>query len=133
MTAEQFVKNIVHHEVILLNINGKKLKSERLDESTNIESHAISQISIVEFEDEYVRVIVSTEVGFKPSMFFEFEFEHQVSLEFEDSITKELIEKNKEVILNLLGADISLLTGMLTDKMMNSPLIIPPSLEIKEN
>ncbi len=133
MTAEQFVKNIVHHDVILLNINGKKLKSERLDENTNIESHAVSQISIVEFEDEYVRVIVSTEVGFKPSMFFEFEFEHQVSLEFEDSITKELVEENREVILNLLGADISLLTGMLTDKMMNSPLIIPPSLEIKEN
>ncbi len=132
MKKKKMYEHILESKTTLLSINGKILKSESVGTGTSIVSFSESEINVFELDDRFVRLMITTIVGFKPGVIFEIEMEHEQMIEFDECFSKNDILENKDIVARLVGPEVSLIVASVTDKMFQNPLIIPPSLKFKE-
>ena len=63
---------------------------------------------------------------------FYIEIEHVIECLLKESISDEQINDNINLLISPLGSEISFLVSILTKEMINSRVILPPVIEVKE-
>lgn len=122
---------IVNINKSLVSLKSMKLESPEISDGTPLTPHMVASYQVNVFDDHAVNLAVSISAGFKPSAIVNIDFEYTLNLEFSECIERTDFEEQIDSVLSLLGPDVTLMVGLISERMFTSPLIIPPFVEIK--
>lgn len=86
---------------------------------------------IIENQKERLVLSASCSMGFRPEAVIKLELQYYIMCQCSEEVSEEEIRTEIDKILAPCGVQNTLIVGMLSDKMMGVPLIVPPQVVLK--
>lgn len=124
--------NILNRKVLLEHLQADALAVSDTEEVT-IEIDGKQSITKIEYKEgnTIAKLKADLSIGGEDNKAFRIEIVYRIIAEIEGEVTEEDIKDNYEELFKGVGRKISYINSFITNELLNSPLVLPPSI-IKE-
>lgn len=123
------LKKLKSSNIVLNQLTAKNLIQTPIS-SYEMEKNFKYRYSIVENTDETLTIRLVADIIFEPKVLFELNIEYLIQISLNEPLSEAEIISNIDTLLTPVGNEISYLVGFMSDKMLDQPLIIPPTIEL---
>ena len=128
MSNKNVLKKINSRRFFLNKISANRLAIEPKDETIDISEE--TYFEIIENNNEYLSLRVITKIFIEPEALFSIEMEHIINYRLLGKMVNEEIDDNIEELLFPLASEISYITSSVTQKLIGTHIVLPPTLNI---
>jgi hypothetical protein len=119
----------------LMDIELTKITAEKLDvenDEKTIKSKRDVNYKIIKIDEKEVSIHLNVKIEFEPVSPFTVNSEFLLQYKIIEPVSEDEVIDNIEDLLYPCGNIISLLVGLLSERMVGMPFVIPPVIEIKK-
>jgi hypothetical protein len=119
----------------LMDIELTKITAEKLDvenDEKTIKSKKGVNYKIIKIDEKEVSIHLNVKIEFEPVSPFTVNSEFLLQYKIIEPVSEDEVIDNIEDLLYPCGNIISLLVGLLSERMVGMPFVIPPVIEIKK-
>lgn len=112
-----------------------KIEARKIDKEPEQDIVDITQeteYEIIENNEKTLSIELKTKTFIEPEALFCIEMEHVIEYILKDTISEKDVRENINALLSPLGNEISFLISVLTREMINTRVILPPSIVLNE-
>lgn len=128
MPNKDILKKVKIKRFFLNKIKGNRLDIKPEDETIDISEE--TNFEIIENNNEYLYLKVTTKIFIEPEALFSIEMEHIIEYRILEKITNEEIDDNIEELLFPLASEVSYIISFMTEKLIGTHIVLPPTLNI---
>lgn len=127
---ESIANNIRRRVYYLNKIEANKINKKPEDDSVKIKQYA--DYEILENKEEMVAIKLITKFSIEPEALFSIELEHIIEYFLKSPISNDEIDRDINLLLKPLASEVSFIFSVITKDMLNSRIVLPPILNLKD-
>lgn len=129
LLIEKGIPADITKKVGLLSVRLEKLNAQIIETDNQVFAHKVKQdwsYNIKKLDEKYLILVANCKVNFMPEAYYEINLSYSIVYRIHEAITMEEVEKEVPRLLDPCSDVNSLLVAQISDKIVDSPLIIPP-------